>query len=250
MLYLGSNVVFKTTDGGHTWQIISPDLTREVPASRENLGGLIASDPAKGKHRGVIYTLAPSPIDANVIWAGTDDGLIRLTRDAGKNWSNVTPPALTPWSKVSQLEASHFDADTAYAAVNRFRLDDLHASHLSHPRRRQNLEENHQRPARRCAGQRRARRSRRKGLLFAGTEHAVYVSFNDGDAWQSLQLNMPATSIRDLVIHGDDLVVGTHGRSFWILDDITPLRQISAQVAASARSSCSSRPPPTVSAGT
>ena len=126
-LYLGSNVLFKTTDGGHSWQIISPDLTRDDPGVPANLGGLTASDPAKGKHRGVIYSLAPSPIDANLIWAGTDDGLIWLTRDAGKNWRDMTPPELTPWSKVAQLDGSHFDPNTVYAAINRLRLDDLHA---------------------------------------------------------------------------------------------------------------------------
>ncbi len=126
-LYLGSNVVFKTTDGGNSWQIISPDLTREDPGVPSNIGGLISGDPAKGKHRGVVYSLAPSPLNADLIWAGTDDGLIWLTRDGGKNWSNVTPPELTPWSKIPQLDASHFNAGIAYAAVNRFRLDDLHA---------------------------------------------------------------------------------------------------------------------------
>ena len=230
-LYLGSNVVFKTTDGAHSWQIISPDLTRDDPGVPANLGGLIASDPAKGKHRGVIYSLAPSPIDANLIWAGTDDGLIWLTRDAGKNWLQVTPPELTPWSKVAQLDGSHFDGNTVYAAINRLRLDDLQAYiYRTHDGGRTWQKITNGLPDDAPVNVVRED-PLRQGLLFAGTEHTVYVSFNDGDSWQPLQLNLPATSVRDLVVHGDDLVVGTHGRSFWILDDMTALRQMSERVA-------------------
>ena len=225
-LYLGSNVVFKTTNGGNSWQIISPDLTREDPGVPPNIGGLISGDPAKGKHRGVVYSLAPSPLNADLIWAGTDDGLIWVTRDGGKNWSNVTPPELTPWSKIAQLDASHFDAGIAYAAVNRFRLDDLHA----YIYRTRDGGKTWQKITNGIPDDAAVNVVRedpiRPGLLFAGTERAIWVSFNDGDSWQSLQLNLPATSMRDLVVHGDDIVVGTHGRSFWILDDITPLRQI------------------------
>src|SRR5205823_12700903 len=127
ILYLGSNVLFKTTNGGESWQIVSPDLAREDPGIPPNLGAeFVADDPQKGKHRGVIYALAPSPKDVNVIWAGTDDGLIHITQDGGKNWQHVTPRELTSWSKVAQLEASHSGAASAYAAVNRFRLDDRH----------------------------------------------------------------------------------------------------------------------------
>jgi photosystem II stability/assembly factor-like uncharacterized protein len=230
-LYLGSNVLFRTRDGGIHWDIVSPDLTRPDPGIPPNLGVFADSDPAKGKHRGVIYALAPSPKQDGLIWAGTDDGLIHVTRDGGKTWSNVTPPELTPWSKVSILEASHFDAQTAYAAVNRFRLDDLHP-HIYRTRDGgrtwrpivQGLADN--------AAVNAVREDPvRQGLLFAGTERAVWVSFDDGDHWQSLQENLPATSMRDLVIHGDDLVVGTHGRSFWILDDITPLRELAGGIA-------------------
>ena len=232
-LYLGSNVLFKTTDAGHSWQIISPDLTREDPGVPANLGDLAANDPAKGKHRGVIYSLAPSPVDANLIWAGTDDGLIWITRDAGQNWRDITAPDLTPWSKVAQLDASHFDPNTVYAAVNRFRLDDsrpyiyrTHDGGQTWQKITNGLPDD--------ASVNVVREDPvRQGLLFAGTERAVYVSFNDGDSWQSLQLNLPATSMRDLVVHNDDIVVGTHGRSFWILDDITPLRQFSDQVTGS-----------------
>jgi photosystem II stability/assembly factor-like uncharacterized protein len=232
-LYFAANVLFKTTDGGRSWQVISPDLTRESPEIPANLGAFSAGDPEKGKHRGTIYAIAPSFKEAGTLWAGTDDGLIQLTRDSGKTWKNVTPPQLTSWSKVSILEASHFDSGTVYAAVNRFRLDDL-KPHIYRTRDFgaswheivAGLAENapintvREDPA-------------RKGLLFAGSETSVYVSFNDGDSWQPLQLNLPHTSMRDLAIHGDDLIVATHGRSFWILDDITPLRQLNDQVSKS-----------------
>jgi len=231
-LYLGSNVLFKTTDAGHSWQIISPDLTREDPGVPPNIGDMIASDPAQGKHRGVIYSLAPSPLDANLIWAGTDDGLIWLTRDGGQNWREVSPPGLTPWSKIAQLDASHFDPNGVYAAVNRFRLDDLHAYIYRTHDGGQTWEKITNGLPDDASVNVVREDPVRQGLLFAGTEHAIYVSFNDGDSWQSLQLNLPATSMRDLVLHGDDIAVGTHGRSFWILDDITPLRQLNEQVAA------------------
>jgi photosystem II stability/assembly factor-like uncharacterized protein len=232
-LYFGTNVLFKTTDQGHSWTIISPDLTRESYEVPANLGPFLSYDPEKGKHRGTIYAIAPSFKEADTIWAGTDDGVIQITRDAGKTWKNVTPPALTPWAKVSILEASHFDPGTAYAAINTFRLDDLRphifrthdygatwqeiVSGLPNSAPTDVVREDPQ----------------RKGLLFAGTESSVYVSFNDGDSWQPLQLNLPHTSMRDLTIHADDLIVATHGRSFWILDDITPLRQLNDQVSKS-----------------
>ena len=231
-LYLGSNVLFKTTDAGHSWQVISPDLTREDPGVPPNLGNMIASDPAQGKHRGVIYSLAPSPLDANLIWAGTDDGLIWLTRDGGQNWREVSPPGLTAWSKIAQLDASHFDPNGVYAAVSRFRLDDLHPYIYRTHDGGQTWEKITTGLPDDAAVNVVREDPVRQGLLFAGTERAIYVSFNDGDSWQSLQLNLPATSMRDLVIHNDDIVVGTHGRSFWILDDITPLRQLNEQIAA------------------
>jgi photosystem II stability/assembly factor-like uncharacterized protein len=232
VLYYAGNVLFKTTNGGNSWEVISPDLTRErydVPAS---IGVYSKPEMATMPRRGVIYTVAPSPKDVSLIWAGTDDGLIHVTRDGGKTWQNVTPPALTSWSKVSIIDAGHFDTQTAYAAVNRFRLDDLHPHiYRTHDGGRtwteivKGLPDDPVNVVREDPV--------RKGLLFAGSERAVYVSFDDGDHWQSLRLNMAASSVRDLVIHKDDLVVATHGRSFWILDDITPLRQINAEVAAS-----------------
>ncbi len=231
VLYFAANVLFKTTDQGRSWSVISPDLTRESYEMPANLGVFYAGDPEKGKHRGTIYAVAPSYKDADTIWVGTDDGLIQLTRDGGKSWKNVTPPALVPWDKVSILEASHFDAATVYAAVNTFRLDDLRP-HIFRTRDYgatwqeivNGLPPNAPSDVVREDPQ-------HNGLLFAGTENSVYVSFNDGDNWQSLQLNLPHTSMRDLTIHGNDLVVGTHGRSFWILDDITPLRQLSDNLA-------------------
>jgi photosystem II stability/assembly factor-like uncharacterized protein len=231
ILYLGSQMLLRTTNGGQSWEEISPDLTRasyEIPPS---LGVFTSADPEKGKHRGVIYTIAPSYKDGNTIWVGTDDGLIHITRDAGKSWTNVTPPALTPWSKVSVMDASHFDAASAYAAINRFRLDDL-APHIwrTHDFGKTWKEITRGLPDNAPINTVRED-PRRKRLLFAGSERAVWVSFNDGDDWAPLRLNMPATSIRDLTIHEDDLVAGTHGRSFWILDDITPLRQMSAEIA-------------------
>jgi len=232
-LYFGASILFKTTDGGRSWQVISPDLTRESPEIPANLGAFSSDDPEKGKHRGTIYALAPSFKEAGTLWAGTDDGLIQITRDGGASWKNVTPPQLTSWSKVSILEASHFDGGTVYAAVNRFRLDDL----KPHIYRTRDFGAHWQEIVAGLADNAPINAVRedpaRKGLLFAGSETSVYVSFNDGDSWQPLQLNLPHTSMRDLAIHGDDLIVATHGRSFWILDDLTPLRQLNDQIAKS-----------------
>jgi len=229
-LYYGAQYVLKTIDGGLTWHEASPDLTGAVRESAAP-GGAATLDSAKQRGYGVVYTIAPSPLAAEQVWAGSDTGLIHLTRDGGKTWGNVTPKGLSDWSKITHIEASHFNAGEAYAAVDRHRLDDqkpylfrtrdfgktwiaitagIGSSSFVNAVRED--------PAHR-------------GLVFAATETAVYVSFDDGDHWQSLQLNMPAVSVRDLAVHGDDLVIATHGRSFWILDDIAPLRQVSAQVA-------------------
>jgi photosystem II stability/assembly factor-like uncharacterized protein len=230
-LYFSTNVLFKSTNAGNSWKIVSPDLSRasyEIPA---NLGAFADSDPEKGKHRGVIYAVAPSFKEANTIWAGTDDGLIHITRDAGKSWQKITPPQLKPWSKVSIIEASHFEAATAYAAINSFRLDDLRP-HIYRTRDFGKSWQEITKGIPEGAATNVVREDPvRQGLLFAGTEGSVYVSFDDGERWQPLQLNLPHTSMRDLAIHGDDLIVGTHGRSFWIIDDIAPLRQLNDEIA-------------------
>ena len=230
-LYFAANVVFETVDGGKSWKVISPDLTRKSFETPANLGAFAASDPEKGKHRGVVYALAGSYLEKPTIWVGTDDGLIQLTRDGGKTWTDVTPPELTPWSKVSILEASRTEAGTVYAAVNRFRLDDL----KPHIYRTRDFGKTWKEIVTGIADNAPVNVVRedpvKKGLLFAGTETSAYVSFDDGDHWQPLQLNLPHTSMRDLTVHGDDLIVATHGRSFWILDDITPLRQLTEEVA-------------------
>ena len=230
-LYYGSNVLFKTVNGGHSWNIVSPDLTRQNYDVPSSYGMYTDGNLDRAKNRGVIYTIAPSFRNANTIWTGSDDGFIQLTRDGGKSWTNVTPGALTPWSKVSLMEASHFDDQSAYAAINRFKLDDLHPHiYRTHDGGVRWKEIVNGIPDNEVVNSVRED-PLRPGLLFAGTERAVYFSLDDGEQWQPLRLNMPATSIRDLVIHDDDIVVGTHGRSFWILDDMTPLRQLAAKTA-------------------
>ncbi len=229
VLYFASNVLFKTTDGGNSWQTISPDLTRENPGVPASVGTLVPK--GAEKQRGVIYALAPSFKTVTTLWAGTDDGQLWITRDGGKNWADITPKEFTAWSKVTQISASHFDEQTAYASVSRFRINDVHPYiYRTHDGGKTwklitaglpdfgPVDTVREDPV-------------RKGLLFAGTENAVWVSFDDGDHWQSLQLNLPHTSMRDLWIHEDDLIVATHGRSFWILDDIVPLREAAAAMA-------------------
>ena len=226
LLFFAGNTLWQTRDRGDHWEKISPDLSRpnyELPASI----GKYKEDAIKQVHRrGVIYTVAPSPLDANRIWCGTDDGLIYVTTDDGKTWTNVTPASFSPWQKISLIEAGHFDSNTAYAAVNTMRIDDLRP-HIfaTHDSGKTWREIANGIPAGQIVNAVRED-PERKGLLFAGTENGVYVSFDDGANWESLRLNLPATSVRDLIIKNDDLIVGTHGRGFWILDNITPLRQL------------------------
>lgn len=229
-LFLAGNVLFKTMNGGQSWEIISPDLSREKWEVPANVGIYATKEMETMPRRGVIYTVAPSYKDINTIWAGTDDGLIHITKDGGKNWTNVTPPELKSWMKVSLIDAGRFDANTAYAAINTFRLDDLRP-HIfrTHDGGKTWKEITNGIPNGGIVNTVREDPIR-KGLLYCGTEQAVYFSIDDGENWQPLRLNMPATSIRDLVVHNDDIVVGTHGRSFWILDDVTPLRQINDSV--------------------
>lgn len=234
ILFFAANTLWKTRDGGRTWEQISPDLSRKTFEVPESIGKYRSLPTAQPTQRGVIYAVAPSPLDVSLIWAGTDDGLIHVTSDGGAHWTDVTPRQLKPFQKISILEAGRFDKDVAYAAVNTLRLDDLRP-HIYRTRdggatwveittglpQNENVNVVREDPE-------------RKGLLFAGTERAVHVSFDDGESWQSLRLNMAASSVRDLIIKGDDLCVGTHGRGFWILDNITPLRQIYAKTAKSA----------------
>ena len=229
ILYFGSQVLLETRDGGLHWKEISPDLTGTDKTIEDKNGPPTIAD-ASAKGWGVIYTIAPSPVRSGLIWIGTDDGLIQITEDGGAHWRNVTPDGLPTWSKISLIDASPFDAGTAYAAVDRHRLDDFapyiyvtkdYGKHWSRADKgidslayvqvvRSDLS--------------------RKGLLYAGTETGVYVSFDDGEHWQSLQLNLPVASVRDLAVHDNDLVAATHGRAFWVLDDLTPLQQLDENV--------------------
>ena len=224
-LYFGANTVWQTTTGGDRWTEISPDLTRTDSVIPPNVGKYIA-EARRARHRGVVYTIAPSYRKENIIWAGSDDGLIHVTFNGGRSWRNVTPPELQPWAKVSLMDASHFDTLTAYAAINTLRLDDLRP-HIYRTRDGGKTWAHIVTGIDSGATINAVREDpKRKGLLFAGSETQVWVSFDDGDHWRSLQVNMPATSIRDVIIKDDDLIAGTHGRGIWILDDISPLREM------------------------
>ena len=230
-LYYSNQFVFRSRDRGRTWAKISPDLARLNPAVPATLDPITAKDvdqPMTDRF-GVVYSIGPSPLKAATVWVGTDDGLIYVTRDDGKNWTAVTPPEMTAWSKVSQIEAGHFDAEAAYASVDRHRLADskpyIYRTHdggktwqnvvagIPEGAYVNSVKEDPQ----------------TKGLLYAATELRVYVSFNDGAEWQPLQNNMPVTSVRDILVHGDDLAVATHGRGFWVMDQMSALRQIAVK---------------------
>jgi photosystem II stability/assembly factor-like uncharacterized protein len=230
VIYHASQFVFRSNDGGNTWTEISPDLTRNDKAKQQDSGGPITKDQYSVEYYDVVFALAESPKQENVLWAGTDDGLLQLTRDGGKNWSNVTPKEVPQWSAISLIDASPFDPAIAYVAVDAHKLDDFHPYIFktndfgkTWSKIIGGLPDNsyvhavREDPA-------------RKGLLYAGTETGVWVSFNDGANWQPLQLNLPTTPIHDLIIHNDDLIVATHGRSFWVLDDIGPLRQLTPAI--------------------
>ncbi|HUL47513.1 MAG TPA: hypothetical protein VLV25_10485 [Steroidobacteraceae bacterium] len=227
-LYFGTQRIFRTTDRGAHWQAISPDLTRPDPGTPANLdAATVADNDSNGPRRGVVYAIGPSPLEAGLIWAGTDDGLVWKTPDGGAHWQEVTPGALTAWAKIGVVEPSHFDSGTAYIAVDRHRLDDprpyVYRTHdggvswtlivdgIADGGLHNSVNVVREDPVRR-------------GLLYCGTEHGFYVSLDDGAHWQSLQQNLPRTSVRDLEVHGVDLVIATHGRGFWIMDDIAPLR--------------------------
>ena len=249
-IYQGSQYVHRSTDRGTSWMVISPDLTlgpqqpaparpgRKGTAAAERSGeraGAARADRAAlaDSDKAVIYSIAPSPLRVGEIWAGTDSGLIHLTLDDGRTWRDVTPPGLPEWSMVSLVEASRYDAGTAYVAIDRHQVDDLRPYAL----RTRDYGKSWTPIAAGIAGTAYVHAVRedpeRRGLLYAGTESGVYVSFDDGDHWQTLQLNLPAASVRDLAVHGDDLIAATHGRSFWVLDGLAPLRQLDAAVVAS-----------------
>jgi photosystem II stability/assembly factor-like uncharacterized protein len=237
-LYYSNQFVFRSRDRSKTWEKISPDLARLNPPKPANLDPLTSKDidqPMTSRF-GVVYTISPSPLQAAMVWAGTDDGLIHVTRDDGKAWTDVTPPEMTPWSKVSQLEAGHFDMETAYASVDRHRLADM-KPYIYRTHDGGKTWKNIVTGIPEGAFVNSVKEDpKAKGLLYAATELRLYVSFNDGDRWQPLQNNMPVTSVRDVVVHGDDLDVATYGRGFWVLDQMTALRQLAtdgAQISSS-----------------
>jgi photosystem II stability/assembly factor-like uncharacterized protein len=238
-LYYVSNAVWKTTNGGKSWARISPDLARQtwdVPANAGKYANTVKPAPL-----GTITALSPSPKSVRVIWAGTDDGNIQVTMDGGAKWTNVTPPAIKPWTRIFNIEAGHFDTNTAYAAANTMRVDDMNP-HLwrTHDGGR-TWQEINTGIAPGAVTNSIREDPRVKGLLYSSTDTQVWVSFDDGDHWESLRINMPAISVRDLQLKDDsaclcsDLIAATHGRGFWILDNVTPLRAMAT--AGNARSS-------------
>ncbi|HET8892447.1 MAG TPA: glycosyl hydrolase [Candidatus Angelobacter sp.] len=231
VLYFAAQVLFKSTDEGMNWQIISPDLTRNDKSKQVASGGPITKDNTGVEVYDTIFSVVESPVQKDLIWAGSDDGLVHVTTDGGKNWANVTPKAMPEWGTVSMIEASAYNAGTAYVSVQRHKMDDfapyafkttdfgktwtsitngIPADAFIHAVRED---------------------KRRKGLLYAGTERGVFFSWDDGATWQSIQANLPVSPVYDLVAHGNDLLVATHGRAFWALDDLSPLQQYKPEVA-------------------
>jgi photosystem II stability/assembly factor-like uncharacterized protein len=229
-LYHAGEMLFKTTDGGVHWQAISPDLTRNDKSKQKVSGGDITLDDSGTEYYDTIFALAESPITKGLLWVGTDDGLIQLTQDDGKTWTNITPKDMPEWSRISQIDPSPHDPGTAYVAVDRHQFDDLHPYIYktsdygkTWTKLIQGLPD--------TAFARVVREdAKKRGLLYAGTEQGIFVSFNDGAKWQPLQLNLPTVPVHDLVVKDNDLVVATHGRAFWILDDVSPLRQYSDDI--------------------
>jgi photosystem II stability/assembly factor-like uncharacterized protein len=225
-MFFAGNTLWQTRDRGDHWEKISADLSREKYELPACVGKYKEEATKQAHRRGVIYTVAPSPVEANRIWVGTDDGQIHFTTDGGKTWNNVTPPSISAWEKISLIDAGHFDANTAYAAINTLRIDDLRPHILrTHDSGKTWTEIIKGIPAGQIVNAVREDPVR-KGLLFAAAEGGIYISFDDGANWESLRLNLPATSVRDLIIKDDDLAIATHGRGFWILDNITPLREL------------------------
>ena len=232
-LYYGMERLYRTTNRGGSWSPISPDLTRNDKSKQQASGGPITKDITSVEYYDTIFAIAESPLRKGMIWVGTDDGLIQLTQNDGGSWANVTPHEMPPWSTISLIEPSRYEENTAYVAVDRHKLDDLRPyifvtrdggrtwqridaglpdGSFVHAVREDTIE---------------------RSLLYTATETGVFVSFDEGRHWQSLQLNLPRSPVHDLVVKGSDLVVATHGRSFWILDDVTPLRQVAAAASAS-----------------
>ncbi|MHB1744208.1 MAG: VPS10 domain-containing protein [Acidobacteriaceae bacterium] len=226
-LYYAANHLFLTTDGGHSWKTISPDLSQQKTGQPPSVPPLTAKQ--QDERRGVIYSIAASYKTTQTIWAGTDDGLVWITRDGGANWTKITPPGVAPWSKIAQIDASRFDDDSAYVAVNRFRVDDLHPyAFRTHDGGKTWVSISAGLPDDAPVNAVRADPVQ-PGLLYAATENAVWASLDDGEHWRALEYNLPHTSMRDLLVKDDDLVVATHGRSFWVLDDVSPLRELAAE---------------------
>ena len=232
-LYYGSQFLFKSIDGAKSWRQISGDLTRADPGVPPNLDATAAAHIDRNAKRGVVYTISPSPLQAPMVWVGTDDGQIQLTLDDGQTWRNVTPTAMTAWSRVTTVEASHFDPNVAYASVDRHQLQDFEP----YLYRTRDMGKSWQRIS---TGLPRGvyvhvikEDPKHKGLLVAGTERGAFISLDDGETWQPLQLNLPVTSVRDFQIYDNDLIVGTHGRGIWVIEDLSPLRQLDARVLAS-----------------
>ncbi|HYL93405.1 MAG TPA: glycosyl hydrolase [Alphaproteobacteria bacterium] len=227
-LYSAAEMLFKSTNGGQSWTAISPDLTRNDKSKQKPSGGPITLDITSVEYYDTIFAVAESPVKKDTIWVGTDDGLVQLTTNGGQSWANVTPKDLPEWSMVSIVEASHYDSGSAYLAIDRHKLDDFRPFiYRTHDSGKTWAMIANGIPA--GSYVRSVREDPvRKGLLYAGTETGVYFSLDDGDNWQPLKLNLPAAPIHDLAIHDTDLIAATHGRAFWVLDDITPLRQIDA----------------------
>mgnify|MGYP002780185318 CR=1 FL=1 len=249
VLYVGSNVIFRTTDEGESYEPISPDLTRNDPRTLGPSGGPITRDQTGVEYYGTVFTLAESPLEKGVIWAGTDDGLVQVTRDGGRNWLNVTPPLLRKmeWARVSIIEASRFKRGTAYLAANRFQLDD-NAPYLFRTTDYGLTWTRIDGGSEDATGARRApsaggipadeftrvirEDTERPGLLYAGTERGIWASLDDGATWVSLRRNLPPVPVHDIAVKDGDVIAGTHGRSFWVLDDVSVLRQLTPAIAA------------------
>ena len=230
VIYHGAEVLFKSTDNGMSWTAISPDLTRNDKSKQQSSGGPITQDNTSVEYYDTIFAVGESPLEKGLIWVGTDDGLVQITRDAGAHWSNVTPKSISDWSTISLIDPSPHDAGTAYVAVDRHRLDDFHPyifKTTDYGKQWTKLtngipDTTYVHAVREDP--------KRRGLLYAGTETGAFVSFDDGAHWQSLQLNLPPAPIHDLTVHGEDLIVATHGRAFWALDDLEPLRQLNDKI--------------------